>query len=134
MQSGYTGIIMVIVLFGLMYFLMIRPQKKRQQKHANTLKKLKKGDQVVTVGRLHGQIDTIDRKDHIVTLDCDGIYLTFDLRAIASVQHSQTVPAKPAKKSKSKSTKAKSSQHSKPNSKSKPKTLAQDHSTKKASK
>ena len=94
---------MVIVLFALMYFLMIRPQKKRQRKHANTLKKLSKGDHVVTIGRLHGVIDEIDRSDGTVTLDCDGIYLTFDLRAIASVNGHSTSSSKQSKAKKAKS-------------------------------
>lgn len=46
---------------------------------------LKKGDHVVTIGRLHGVIDEINQADKTVTLDCDGIYLVFDLRAISSV-------------------------------------------------
>ena len=86
MQS-ISGIIMLVVLFALMYFLMIRPQKKRQKKHAATLKQLNKGDHVVTVGRLHGVVDEIDRDNQTVTLDCDGIYLVFDLRAVASVNN-----------------------------------------------
>ncbi|QBP19032.1 preprotein translocase subunit YajC [uncultured bacterium] len=78
---------MVIILFALMYFLMIRPQKKRQRKHADLLKNLKKGDRVVTIGRMHGTIAEIDRKSGVVSLDCDGIRLIFDLRAIASVEN-----------------------------------------------
>ncbi|XIF20400.1 MAG: preprotein translocase subunit YajC [Acetilactobacillus jinshanensis] len=90
---------MVIILFALMYFLMIRPQKKRQRKHADTLKKLQKGDHVVTIGRLHGTIDSIDRDSGTVTLDCDGIYLIFDLKAIASVEdHSNKMIKNPLRK------------------------------------
>lgn len=68
-----------------MYFLMIRPQRRQQKKHQDTLSQLKKGDHVITIGRLHGVIDEINNEAKTVTLDCDGIYLVFDLNAIASV-------------------------------------------------
>lgn len=94
-MQGISGIIMLVVLFALMYFLMIRPQKKRQKKHAATLKQLSKGDHVVTVGRLHGIVDEIDRNNQTVSLDCDGVYLTFDLRAVASVNNSSANSSRP---------------------------------------
>ena len=46
---------------------------------------LKKGDEVVTIGRLHGVIDSINTEDKTVTLDCDGVYLVFDINAIGRV-------------------------------------------------
>ncbi|KRL68973.1 MAG: preprotein translocase subunit YajC [Lentilactobacillus diolivorans] len=77
---------MIVVLFALMYFLMIRPQRKQQQKRRDQLSKIKPGDQVVTIGRLHGVVDEINEAEKTVTLDCDGIYLVFDLSAIAQVK------------------------------------------------
>ena len=46
---------------------------------------LKKGDEVVTIGRLHGVIDSINTEDKTVTLDCDGVYLVFYINAIGRV-------------------------------------------------
>ncbi|USS85179.1 preprotein translocase subunit YajC [Fructilactobacillus myrtifloralis] len=97
-MGQYAGIIVIIVLFALMYFFMIRPQKQQQQKHQETLKTLKKGDHVVTIGRLHGVIDQINRDRGLVTIDCDGVYLDFDLNAIANVEQptaAQSAPAQP---------------------------------------
>ncbi|NLR09790.1 preprotein translocase subunit YajC [Lactobacillus sp. ZJLC28-8] len=76
---------MLVIFLALMYFLMLRPQQKQQKKHRDMMSELKKGDHVVTIGRLHGVIDEINETDKTVTLDCDGIYLVFDLRAISSV-------------------------------------------------
>ncbi len=84
-MGNYSGFIILIVLFAIMYFLVIRPQKKQQQKHAETLRQLQKGDHVTTIGRLHGIVDDIDEEEKTVTLDCDGIFLVFDLNAIAKV-------------------------------------------------
>ncbi|WP_369473188.1 preprotein translocase subunit YajC [Secundilactobacillus kimchicus] len=83
--SSYSGIILIVVMIVAMYFLMIRPQRKQQQKHQSTLSQLQKGDHVITIGRLHGVVDEINREAGTVTLDCDGIYLVFDLNAIATV-------------------------------------------------
>ncbi|CAM3131250.1 preprotein translocase subunit YajC [Lentilactobacillus buchneri] len=85
---------MIVVLFAVMYFLMIRPQRKQQQKRRDQLSKIKEGDQVITIGRLHGVVDEINEAEKTVTLDCDGIYLVFDLSAIASVK--QPAVAAPA--------------------------------------
>lgn len=85
MQNTQT-IIMFVVFIGLMYFMMLRPQKKQQQKRQEMLGNLKKGDEVVTIGRLHGIVDSIDQETKTVTLDCDGVYLVFDLSAIGQVK------------------------------------------------
>ncbi|MRI80657.1 preprotein translocase subunit YajC [Aerococcaceae bacterium DSM 109653] len=76
----------MIVLFAVMYFLMIRPQKKQADKKREMLDAMKRGDGVVTIGGLHGIIDEVNHADRTVVLDCEGIYLTFELSAIASVK------------------------------------------------
>ncbi|MCZ2492947.1 preprotein translocase subunit YajC [Dellaglioa carnosa] len=81
----YSSILMIVALFVLMYFMMIRPQKKQQQKQQDMMNQLKPGDAVVTIGRLHGVIDSFDEEAKTVTLDCDGIFLTFERSAIARV-------------------------------------------------
>ena len=76
---------MVVVLFVLMYFIMIRPQKKQQQQHQEMINSLHVGDHVVMISRLHGKIDKINKADGTVSVDCDGIYLTFDVNAVMNV-------------------------------------------------
>ncbi|WP_300555460.1 preprotein translocase subunit YajC [Maricaulis sp.] len=66
----------MIVMFGLMiavfYFLIIRPQQKRQKEHTSMLEALKKGDEVVTQGGLIGKVAKV--ADAEVTLDLgDGV-------------------------------------------------------------
>lgn len=89
--GSYGSIIFIVLIFGLMYFMMIRPQKKQQQKHQEMMSKLQVGDKVVTIGRLHGVVDSIDADAKTVTLDCDGIYLVFDRTAIMHVDHVEAV-------------------------------------------
>lgn len=76
---------MFAVMFGIMYFLLIRPQKKQQEKVKNMLDSLAVGDSIVTIGGLHGIIDEINDKAQTVVLDCEGIYLTFERRAISRI-------------------------------------------------
>ncbi|MBA2078915.1 MAG: preprotein translocase subunit YajC [Rhodanobacter sp. 68-29] len=57
--GGLSMIIMMVVLFGLMYFMMIRPQMKRQKEHRQMVSALAKGDEVVTNGGLAGRVDEI---------------------------------------------------------------------------
>jgi preprotein translocase subunit YajC len=57
--GGMQMIIMMVVLFGLMYFMMIRPQMKRQKEHKALLAALAKGDEVVTNGGIAGRVDEL---------------------------------------------------------------------------
>ena len=57
--GGLPMLIMMIVLFGLMYFMMIRPQMKRQKEHRQMVSALAKGDEVVTNGGIAGRVDDV---------------------------------------------------------------------------
>jgi len=83
--GSLTSILFIVVMFAFLYFFMIRPQRKQQQKHQSMLSKIKRGDKVTTIGRLHGVVDEVNEADKTVTLDCDGIFLVFDLSAIAKI-------------------------------------------------
>ncbi|WP_318765838.1 preprotein translocase subunit YajC [Lactiplantibacillus carotarum] len=80
-----TSILFIVVMFAFLYFFMIRPQRKQQQQHQQMLSKISRGDKVTTIGRLHGVVDEVNEADKTVTLDCDGIFLVFDLNAIAKI-------------------------------------------------
>ena len=55
-----------ILIFIIMYFLILRPQAKRQKEHQKMLTSLQKGDNVVTAGGIHGTIVGIKEKEQIV--------------------------------------------------------------------
>ena len=88
-------ILLFIVLIGFMYFGMVRPQKKQQQKRMEMMDKLKKGDEVILVDGLHAKVDKIN-SDHTIVVDADGIYLTFERMAVRRVIPA-AAPAEPAK-------------------------------------
>ena len=55
-MQAMQPMLMMLVIFGIFYFLMIRPQVKRQREHQAMLSKLGKGDEVITRGGLIGKI------------------------------------------------------------------------------
>ena len=55
----------LVVIFALFYFVMIRPQRKRQKEQQNMISTLQKGDKVVTAGGIFGVIDSV-REDSVV--------------------------------------------------------------------
>lgn len=77
----------LILMFAIFYFLLIRPQQKRQKAVQQMQNDLKKGDKIVTIGGLHGMIDAID-EGKIVIKCGDGSRLTYDRAAIREVTES----------------------------------------------
>lgn len=86
-------IVIFIVLIALMYFTMIKPQKKQQQKKMEMMNELKKGDNVIMIDGLHGKVDSVDTKDKTVVIDADGIYLTFSRMAVQQILPDKTASA-----------------------------------------
>jgi preprotein translocase subunit YajC len=67
--SPLVSMMPIILIFIVFYFLLIRPQQKKQQEHLDMVKKLKKNDEVVTNGGIHGTI--VNVKDNSVVLRVD---------------------------------------------------------------
>ncbi len=73
----YTFIIMMVAIFAVMYFLMIRPQQKRQKELNNFRKNLEKGMKVITAGGIYGRIKEIEETTVLVEVD-GNVTLRFD--------------------------------------------------------
>ena len=73
-QGGQSSMIYQLVLWagiiGVFYFFMIRPQQKKQKDQKKFLEELKKGDEVITIGGLHGTVVSV--YETTVTLEVDG--------------------------------------------------------------
>lgn len=79
-----TLLIFFVLMIGMIFF-QARTQKKQAQKRMDSLKKLEKGYEVITIGGLYGTVDEVDLDKSTVVLDVDGVYLTFELTAIKTV-------------------------------------------------
>src|SRR4029450_14131168 len=82
--SSFMPLLLIVLLFGVMYFMMIRPQQKRRREAQAMQAALGPGDQIVTIGGLHGTVVAID--DDVVTLEiAPGVDVKFARPAIARV-------------------------------------------------
>lgn len=75
----------LILMFIIFYFLMIRPQQKKQRQHQEMLKNLRKGDKVITSGGLYGVVVKVTDKDIVLEV-ADKVNLRFTLGAIGTVR------------------------------------------------
>lgn len=82
--GGMGGLLLPIILIAVMYFLMIRPQMKRQKEHRAMLAKLGAGDEVITNGGLAGTVREIG--DSFVTVEiADNVRVRVQKGAIGNV-------------------------------------------------
>ncbi len=65
--GGIESMILIVLMFGVLYFLMIRPQMKRAKEHKTMIEALQKGDEVITSGGVLGRISKIN--ENYVTLE-----------------------------------------------------------------
>ena len=84
-QGGGLGMmLMPLILIAVMYFLMIRPQMKRQKEHKGMLDKLSRGDEVITSGGVAGVVTDIG--DNFVTVEiADNVRIRVQKAAIGNV-------------------------------------------------
>ena len=79
--QGTSQLLFFGLIFVVMYFFMIRPQVKKQKKERKFREELKKGDDIITIGGIHGKI--VEMKDSSVTIESYGVKLKVEKSAIA---------------------------------------------------
>ncbi len=67
--SIWPMIIFLVVIFGLFYFVMIRPQRKRQKEHQTLMEGLQKGDRVITAGGVYGTIESLSEDSVVIKVE-----------------------------------------------------------------
>lgn len=86
-QGGQASMIYQLVLWagiiGVFYFFMIRPQQKKQKEQKKFLEELKKGDDIVTIGGLHGTVVSVYENTVTVEVDGKGTKLKFEKSSIS---------------------------------------------------
>ena len=78
-------LILLAAMFVLLWVLLIRPQRQRQQKHQSLLSSVEPGDEILTVGGLYGIVQEIDDEDDLVVEVAEGIHVRIARRALAAV-------------------------------------------------
>lgn len=69
----------IVIIF---YFFMVRPQQKKQKDQKTYIEALKKGDQIITIGGLHGRIFAIEGETVVIEVE-RGVKMTFEKSAIS---------------------------------------------------
>jgi len=84
-SSGLYMIGFLVLIFALFYFVMIRPQRKKQKEHQQMTEELKRGDRIITIGGIYGQIESIS-EDNIVIKVESGMTIRMTRNSIAGVR------------------------------------------------
>jgi preprotein translocase subunit YajC len=94
-MQGLESLIPLILIFGIMYFLLIRPQQRKLKEHQAMIAALRRGDQVITGGGLIGKVTKVkDEGNEIEVEIATGVSVRVVRSTITSVV-SKTEPAKP---------------------------------------
>ena len=83
-MGQYGSLIWIVVMIAMLYFLILRPQKKQQKERDAMLSAVKKGDRVVTIGGIHGIVRNI-KEDRITLEIASEVYVHFAKSAVGQV-------------------------------------------------
>jgi preprotein translocase subunit YajC len=65
----WTIIIFLVLIFAVFYFLMIRPQRKRQKEQQQLMSELRRGDRVITAGGIYGVIESVSEDSVVIKVE-----------------------------------------------------------------
>lgn len=88
-QSPAYSLIMIVGLFAIMYFFLLRPQIKQQKETKQMVDALKAGDKIITTGGIWGEIDNVE-KDRIRLKVADKVKIVISRSAVAGHQQDST--------------------------------------------
>jgi preprotein translocase subunit YajC len=80
-----ASLIIIAAMFVLLWVLLIRPQRARQQKQKNLLESVSVGDEILTVGGIYGLVEEADEDEDLVVQVAEGVNVRVARRAVATV-------------------------------------------------
>lgn len=80
----YSTIIMFALIIGIFYFMIIRPQQKRQKEREALLSQIKKGDKVITSGGVHAKVISVDEKTMLIEI-AENVKIKIERNSISVV-------------------------------------------------
>lgn len=93
-MQGFESLVPLLLIFGIMYFLLIRPQQKKLKEHQQMVAALRRGDQVITQGGIMGKVTKVkDDSNEVEVQIAEGVNIRVVRSTIATVV-SKTEPAK----------------------------------------
>jgi len=82
--SAISTVVMLSLIFGIFYFMIIRPQQKRQKERTSLLESVKKGYKIVTIGGVHGTVVGIEEKTLLIEI-ADGVKVKYEKSAVSNI-------------------------------------------------
>ena len=98
MNQGTSSLIMIVVLLGMMYLLMIRPENKRKKKAQEMRDSLKKGDVITSIGGIVGKIVAVNAETIVIETSDDRVRMELTKWAVSTNNSNPPADAKKAKK------------------------------------
>ena len=95
--SMWTTVIMFVAIIAIFYFLIIRPQKKRDKETKAMLDAMKKGDKIITIGGIHGTVVAVKEQTVVIKVD-DNTRIEFTKSAVSTVVNKDGAKSNPNKK------------------------------------
>jgi len=93
-MQGIESIIPLLLIFGIMYFLLIRPQQKKMKEHQAMVAAVRRGDRVITQGGIKGKVSKVKDGENEVEVEiASGVVIKVVQSTIADVEN-KTEPAK----------------------------------------
>lgn len=84
-EFNWAIIIFIVLIFALLYFTRIRPQRKKQKDQQQMTQELKRGDKIITIGGMHGQIESISEDSIVIKVE-SGALIRMVKNAVAGVK------------------------------------------------
>lgn len=95
--GGMDFLMPIVFMFAIMYFLIIRPQQKKQKELNKQISSLKTGDKVITSGGMHGIVTNVKESTLYIKI-ADNTKVEFEKTAVVSILRPETEPATAASK------------------------------------
>ena len=83
-MGGFTTIIMIVVMLGVMYFLMIRPENKRKKEAEQMRNEMKVGDEITTIGGITGKVVQVKDNKFVIETGADQVRIEFTKWALST--------------------------------------------------
>ena len=96
-QNPFGAFLPLILIFGIFYFLLIRPQQKKAKEQAQAIEKLKVGDEVITAGGIFGKVTRVDSGNKVIVEISDKVKVAVVKAQLQPIGSSQNKEVKETK-------------------------------------
>ena len=97
-MEAFAPLIMLVLMFGIMYFLMIRPENKRKKEAEEMRNNIQKGDQIITIGGIVGRVVSVNENSIVIETSDDRVRMELLKWSVSSNETRKPMDKKAQKK------------------------------------